>query len=93
VFDSDFAPPAKIRRVGIMDDDHDEDDFDTSSDDDDTTMPCPHCGEDVYDDAEQCPLCGQYLSREDAPAAARPWWILIGVAVCLVIVILWMLGG
>jgi hypothetical protein len=62
-------------------------------DDDDTTMPCPHCGEDVYDDAEQCPSCGQYLSREDAPATVRPWWIVIGVAVCLVIVVLWALAG
>jgi hypothetical protein len=80
----------------VNDDDLDDEDyagFDTSGEDDDPTMPCPHCGEDVYDDAEQCPACGQYLTREGAPAATRPWWILIGVAVCLVIVILWMLGG
>ncbi len=77
-------------------DDLDEDDyagFNTAPDDDDPTVACPHCGEEVYDDAEQCPACGRYLSREDAPAAARPWWIVIGVAVCLVIVVAWALAG
>ena len=62
-------------------------------DDDDNTAPCPHCGTDVYDDAEQGPACGQYLSREDEPRSSRPWWIVAGVAICLAIVILWMLGG
>ena len=62
-------------------------------DDDNATIACPHCGADVYDDAEQCPACGQYLSQEDAPAKTPPWWILIGVAICLVIAILWMLGA
>jgi hypothetical protein len=60
--------------------------------DDNLTIACPHCGEDVYDDAEQCPACGQYQSLEDEPARAKPWWIVIGVAICLVIVILWALG-
>lgn len=62
-------------------------------DDDDTTIPCPHCGADIYDDAEQCPACGHYLTDEDAPAKPQPWWILIGVSICILIVIAWMLGG
>lgn len=85
-----------MRDDDFADDDFDDDDhsgFDTSGDDQDTTLPCPHCGEDVYDDAEQCPQCGRYLSREEAPTGSRSWWIVIGVAVCLVIVILWVLGG
>ncbi len=61
--------------------------------DDDSTDACPHCGEQIYDDAEQCPACGRYLSSEDAPARPRPWWILIGVAICIMIVIAWVLGG
>ena len=80
-------------------DDHDELDpgnyagFNTAPDDQDSTIPCPHCGEDVYDDAEQCPHCGQYLSEETAPRSARPWWILVGVAICIVIVVAWALGN
>jgi hypothetical protein len=62
-----------------------------ADDDRDATIPCPHCGAEIYDDAEQCPACGEYLSDEDAPAARRPWWILIGVAICLAIVVAWSL--
>ena len=24
-------------------------------------VACPECGEEVYEDAEQCPLCGAYI--------------------------------
>jgi uncharacterized protein (DUF983 family) len=78
------------------DDDYDEIDysgFDTSSSDDDSTSPCPHCGELIFDDAVRCPECGQYLSREDAPSLPKPAWILVGVAVCVVIVLVWILYG
>ncbi len=73
-------------------DDDDYAGFDTSADDD-ATIPCPHCGEEIYDDAVRCPECGEYLSREDAPASSKPWWIVIGVLVCLAIVILWAIAG
>ena len=53
-------------------------------------MPCPHCLGTIYDDSERCPHCGQYLSREDAPRR-RPWWIVVGVVVCLVIVYRWIM--
>jgi hypothetical protein len=79
------------------DEDFDADDdyagFDTSEDDEDPTIDCPHCGAEVYDDAEQCPACGRYLTEEDAPAKLPPLWILIGVVVCILIVIAWMVGG
>jgi hypothetical protein len=76
-----------------VDDDDDYSGFDTSPDDSEATMPCPHCGEEIYDDAEQCPACGRYLSDEDSPAQSQPWWILIGVAICILIVIAWMIAG
>jgi hypothetical protein len=75
-------------------DDDDYAGFDTSSDDDDTTIPCPHCGAEIYDDAERCPECGEYLSHENAPTTSnKPWWIVIGVLFCLAIVILWAIAG
>jgi hypothetical protein len=84
----------------MRDDDHFDDHFDDGPDEDDeradeenTTDDCPHCGAAVYDDAEQCPACGKYLSREEAPSRLPPLWILVGVGVCLVIVILWALSG
>ena len=74
-------------------DEADSSGFDTSDPDDDVTAPCPHCGAVIYDDAEQCPGCGRYLSEEDAPAPARSGWIFIGVVVCLVIVVCWIIAG
>lgn len=82
--------------VTSHDDDFDEDDyagFDTSDADDDATEPCPYCGEAVYDDAERCPACGSYLSREDAPLGKRPWWLIAGIVLCILIVLTWILGG
>jgi predicted nucleic acid-binding Zn ribbon protein len=58
---------------------------------DDDTVPCPYCGKAVYEDAERCPYCENYLSREDAPGR-QPTWIVIGVLVCLVLVAGWILG-
>ena len=66
--------------------DPDEDDHD-----DDPTAPCPHCGEPIYDDAERCPDCGHYLSREDAPRS-RPAWFVVGFLLCLAVVMTWILG-
>ena len=52
------------------------------------TVPCPHCLRPVYEDAERCPGCGRYLSREDAPKR-HPWWLVVGVLVCLAVVLGW----
>jgi hypothetical protein len=65
------------------------DDF---GDDSEPAIPCPHCGEDVYEDAERCPHCEHYLSEEDPPPAPKSWLILIGTAVCLYIVYHWLVG-
>lgn len=74
------------------DDDLDEDDLDEPEDgegDDDPTAPCPHCGVDVYDDAERCPSCGRYLSVADAPRLAPPAWIVVGVVAALAGLLWW----
>jgi hypothetical protein len=60
--------------------------------DDDETVTCPYCLRPVYEDAERCPGCGQYLSRQDRPAR-HPWWLLLGVLVGLVVVIRWVTFG
>jgi hypothetical protein len=59
----------------------DESEFD--DDDDSQTHPCPECGADVYEDAEQCPVCGNYLIRDTNPLrqSSRPLaWLLLGLA-------------
>lgn len=69
-------------------DEGDEDEWDEQDDDEDATAPCPHCRRPIYDDAERCPSCGAYLSREDEPYR-KPWWLLVGVAICLYVVSRW----
>jgi hypothetical protein len=47
----------------------------------------------MYEDAPACPHCGNYISEEDAPAGRKPWWLIVGVLVCLAIMLWWVLGG
>lgn len=69
----------------------DEPDYD-SPDDDEPTMPCPYCREEIHEDAQRCPRCGEYISAEDAKPAAKPWWILVGVAAVFYITYRWIAG-
>lgn len=44
------------------------------------TFPCGNCGADVYEESEQCPRCGEWVTRSSSPLAGRPlWWQLIGL--------------
>jgi hypothetical protein len=72
----------------------DEDGFDHLDDEADETVPCPHCREPVYEDAERCPHCGQYLSREDAPRRTLRWRALeVVIAVLTILAVLaWVLS-
>jgi hypothetical protein len=64
----------------------DEDDWD---DDEEATAPCPYCKRDIHEDAVRCPYCEQYLSEEDEAPARKPWWLILGVLVCLYLVYRW----
>jgi hypothetical protein len=63
-------------------------------DDEDLDRPdsCPHCDSAIFGDAERCPFCGYYLSREDRPTH-RSWLVVSGAVVCLAIVLMWILRG
>jgi hypothetical protein len=77
---------------GDLDDEHGED-YDVDEDEDDVTIPCPYCRRQIHEDAERCPYCEQYISAEDAPAQAKPWWIVLGVVLCLVVLLWWVVAG
>lgn len=70
---------------------HDSDEFESLGGDDGETVACPECRDPVYEDAERCPNCGHYLSREDA-SRRRPWWVVAGVLACLATVFWWILN-
>lgn len=50
-------------------------------DDEETAvLPCPHCGAEVYEEAERCPHCGAYIVRRLRAWEGRPrWWIVLGL--------------
>jgi hypothetical protein len=54
---------------------------DERPDDDETeTVPCPECGAEVYEDALQCPVCGNYVTHDTSVWSGRPgWWVLLGL--------------
>ena len=71
-------------------DDDDADSGDDDADDDESeTVSCPYCHRSIHEDAQRCPYCEQYISSVDAPATRKPWWIIVGVVVCLYIVYRW----
>ena len=76
------------------DDDLDEDDFgdDVDDTDDEPTVPCPYCRREILEDLNRCPYCERYLSREDAPPARKPWWLVVGVVACLYVILRWTIG-
>jgi transposase-like protein len=63
----------------------DDDDWD----DEDSTVPCPYCRQEIHEDSPRCPHCGNYISEEDTAPAHKPWWLLVGVLLCLYAVYRW----
>ncbi len=80
------------------DEDFNDNDFDTDALDDTldddvdaSTIDCPYCSNAVYEDAERCPACGNYLSPEDSDEyqtkqryfSKQPLWIIITAVVLI----------
>lgn len=85
---------------GLSDDDDslddDSDDFDDGSDvdgsddEDSPTIECRMCGCDVYEDAPQCPVCGEWIERTPRIWAGRPWW-WVWLGMIGIIAVIWSL--
>ena len=77
------------------DDDFEGDEFDGDESDeldDEPTIPCPHCGAEIHEEAQRCPHCERYISEEDAPAARKPWWVVLGAILGLYAAYRWVVG-
>lgn len=59
------------------------DGFDDRPDDDpdeSDVVTCSNCGAEVYEDAEQCPSCGEWITRSTHPFSGRStWFVALGV--------------
>ena len=52
----------------------DEDEF---LEQEDRVVPCPICKQPVYEDAPQCPGCGNYLSDADFRKRPSKWMVFV----------------
>ncbi|MCA9076023.1 MAG: hypothetical protein KDA93_13430 [Planctomycetaceae bacterium] len=68
------------------------DDWTEESDDDQgvDVRPCPSCGVEIYEEAERCPHCGEYVVWSNSAFAGKPkWWVVLGImGIIAVIVVL-----
>jgi predicted nucleic acid-binding Zn ribbon protein len=87
--------------MGYPDDEFDpespgEEDRDLMDDGDEESAveACPSCGAEIYEGADRCPHCGDWISDADR-TAARPGrlWMLVLVAILLTLVIVFSLTG
>ncbi len=73
-------------------DDDDEDPDDVAYDDDEETLtvPCASCGTDVYEDALQCPVCGEYVRATGSAFTGRSLLFIL-LAAAGTAAVIWML--
>jgi hypothetical protein len=72
----------------LDDDDEGFEHVEDEDEDDEPTISCPYCRREIHEDSEQCPYCRSFIPREDAPPR-KPWWMVLGVGVCLYVVYRW----
>ncbi len=53
------------------------------ADDTSETSQCPQCGREIYEDAEQCPYCHEYVTTSGGSTSRRPVWIIVTAMVCI----------
>jgi hypothetical protein len=54
---------------------------------------CPFCGAKIYEESEQCPACGQYITADTHPFSGRAlWWIILGIIgmVAVIFTMIWL---
>jgi hypothetical protein len=77
-------------RVTSDDDEWDDEEW-PDDDDSSETVPCPHCGAEMYEDSIHCPVCGEYVTHSTSPMAGWPMWFailgLVGVIALIVALI------
>jgi hypothetical protein len=58
------------------------------------TLPCPECGEEIYEESERCPYCGAYVVFDTSVWSGRSTaWVVLGLlGVVAVIAALVLLG-
>ncbi len=55
------------------------------------TDPCPFCGKAVYEKADVCPYCHNFISFEETHRR-YPIWVMIGAVLAMLGVLAWVLS-
>jgi hypothetical protein len=56
-------------------------------------VPCPHCKAEIDEESEQCPKCGTFISREDAPREGKSAvWVVLVVLALLAVLVMMLVG-
>jgi uncharacterized OB-fold protein len=54
------------------------------------TVRCPSCGAEVYEDAERCPKCGDYVEPGGVHKVGRVWvWIVLVLILAAIVFLVW----
>ena len=81
-----------LEEWGDEDSDWEDEILDESPDDDEPGIVCPHCQKLIHEDSQRCPHCENYISDEDLRALRKPWFMIIGVGLCIYVVYRWIVG-
>ncbi len=95
--ESDEEPAGDGSDEYDVDRDYDPDDPETYpegvyADNERAVIPCPHCRTEIDEESEQCPRCGMYLSKEDAPSERKTSVWVIVMVLALLAAALWVAG-
>ena len=65
---------------------YDDNEFESG---DDFTIPCPNCGEQIFDDTPMCPKCHEYIVDNDRGVwSNKPSWFARTAVVLVVLTII-----
>jgi len=62
-------------------------DLDEFGGDETPTAACPACGAEVYEDADRCPACGQYITPGGGAGSMKRWWWIALVLAALALIV------
>jgi predicted RNA-binding Zn-ribbon protein involved in translation (DUF1610 family) len=54
-------------------------------------LPCPSCGEMVYDDTDRCPHCGDWIMPLEASTSRKSTLWIIGAVLALIGLLIWII--
>jgi hypothetical protein len=66
----------------------DKGDMDGSDDDGEDTQPCPFCGKEIWEKADLCSHCGNFVAFPEVTVHHRPVWFWIALVLAIVVVCL-----